>query len=255
MGRLLFRSRTAWIVAGAAAVAVAAFVVIYLTLFAPGPIIDSGGRVRARAVAKNFSLRDQYGRTFDLRAARGKPVVLAFLSTRSTGADQYIALKLRETVRNLEERVADVVFVAVSTDPNHDTQQLRLDYSRKVGMEDHWRFVSGDPAALKSLYPHYDVGISARAGDSGSADSSTTGTAATDLPADSSATDASYDSGSSGLAGALSEGLNSQARLVALLLDRVFGKAPAGTPYPVIWLLDKRGRFVEPLPEIGRAHV
>ena len=66
--------------------------------------------------APGFTLTDQHGIPFPLAGARGKAVVLSFIS-----------LKIKEAILLLDEEAAKTVFVAVTTDPGKDNQRVIAD--------------------------------------------------------------------------------------------------------------------------------
>lgn len=108
--------------------------------------------------ARDFALTDQHGRPFRLADTRGKVVVLTFLYTSCTDVCPVVAVKLRETARLLGDRAADVVLVAVSTDPERDTVERAAAYGEALGMPPTWHYLVGSAAELRPVWDAYFVG-------------------------------------------------------------------------------------------------
>ncbi len=107
--------------------------------------------------AAEFSLTDQSGRTFSLSQARGQVVVLTFLYTHCTDVCPFIAVKLKKADDLLGDDAANVVLVAMSTDPGRDDLSTVAEYSRRFGLFDRWHFVIGQPSDLEPLWRAYAV--------------------------------------------------------------------------------------------------
>jgi protein SCO1/2 len=121
--------------------------------------------------ALDFTLQDQRGQRVRLRDLHGKVVVLTFLYTSCTDICPLVAAKLREANGALRDGRGDVVFLAVTVDPERDTVARMAEYSRRWGMFDHWHFLTGSARELEPVWRYYWVGEVRRAarGQAGSA--------------------------------------------------------------------------------------
>ena len=108
--------------------------------------------------AADFSLRDHYGRLVRLSDLRGKVVALTFLYTYCLDICPVVADHVRDTHAMLGDEAADVAIVAVSVDPERDTQARALEYSRTWRMEDRWAFLVGAEEELAPVWTAYFIG-------------------------------------------------------------------------------------------------
>lgn len=110
----------------------------------------------------DFSLTDQFGQRVRLSALHGKVVVLTFLYTSCTDTCELTTQQIRRTATLLGARAGGVAFLAVSVDPARDTVAQLARYSRKWGMLERWRFLTGTEAELRPLWRYYWVGDAGR---------------------------------------------------------------------------------------------
>ncbi len=118
-----------------------------------------GTTLNSPRLASDFALVDQHGKPFRLADARGKVVVLSFLYTHCTDVCPFEALKIKAAIPLLGSDVNDVAFVAVTTDPERDTQQVMADYSREAGLFDSWHFLTGPVKDVKQVWADYGIGV------------------------------------------------------------------------------------------------
>jgi protein SCO1 len=112
--------------------------------------------------AADFTLTDQDGREFRMAGTAGKAVVLTFLYTHCTDTCPFLALKLKSAAAQLGSDADKVVFIAVTTDPERDTLNVTAAYSRAAGLSGTWHFLTGTPAAVKSVWKSFGIGVSMR---------------------------------------------------------------------------------------------
>lgn len=108
--------------------------------------------------ALDFTLPDQRRKPVRLADLRGRVVVLTFLYTTCPDVCPLVTAKLREVGDLLGKRGRDVAFVAVTVDPERDTTEAVSEYSRRWGMFDRWRFLTGTQAQLEPIWNYYWVG-------------------------------------------------------------------------------------------------
>lgn len=106
----------------------------------------------------DFSLTDQFGQRLQLSDLKGKVVVLTFLYTACRDICPLVTQKLHDTTGLLEDRRRDMIFLAVTVDPQRDTVPQIRAYSRRWGMLDRWRFLTGSEQELKPMWRYYWAG-------------------------------------------------------------------------------------------------
>jgi protein SCO1/2 len=107
--------------------------------------------------APAFALDDQSGRPVSLAGLRGRPVVLAFLDTRSPAGDGLTADKLHTAVQSLGSRAYDVAWVAVSTDPAGDTPAAAASFVAQHQLSGLLRYLVGTDSQLQPVWAAYGV--------------------------------------------------------------------------------------------------
>lgn len=107
--------------------------------------------------APAFSLQDQFGSPRAPTDYRGKVVVLAFMYTRCPDICPAMAGKLRQAQAGLGQQAQAVAFVIISVDPEGDTREAALEFSRGHGMERRWSYLVGNRGELERVWRHYYV--------------------------------------------------------------------------------------------------
>lgn len=108
--------------------------------------------------ALDFSLTNQRGERVTLSELRGKPVVLTFLYTSCTDVCPFVGIKLKMMLDALGDDAENIEVIAVSTDPERDTQDRIAEYSKTLGMFDRWSYVIGDTDQLTPIWDAYFIG-------------------------------------------------------------------------------------------------
>lgn len=108
--------------------------------------------------ARDFTLTDQFGEPISLGSLRGRVVVLTFLYTSCKDVCPLVTSKLRATYELLGDAARDVAFLAVTVDPERDTQEQVYRYSQERGMLHRWHFLVGDRAELEPIWEYYWAG-------------------------------------------------------------------------------------------------
>jgi len=159
--RAFFGSRSGWILAG---LAPAVFTGLAVSLLATTEISASGvppspaalqSPLRRGAPAPAFTLIDQRGQAVSLESLAGRAVALTFVYANCHESCPLLIQRLKA----LEARTAgaDVVFVAVSLDPERDTPAALRAVATQWELGDRWRLLTGDPAAVRRLLRDYEV--------------------------------------------------------------------------------------------------
>lgn len=96
-----------------------------------------------------FSLVDQARRPVGLGELAGKPWVADLVFTRCV----LVCPRMTAAMARLDRRLPEdeVGLVSISVDPAHDTPEVLAAFAAKHEASERWRFLTGDPAAVRSL--------------------------------------------------------------------------------------------------------
>jgi protein SCO1/2 len=119
----------------------------------------SGTVIPHPAPAPDFTLTDQHGLPFHMADTRGRVVVMTFIYTHCTDLCPFVTMKLKSARDLLGPDAGKAVLVAVTTDPERDTQPVIAAYSRAAGLFDDWHFLTGALPAVKKVWFSYGVGV------------------------------------------------------------------------------------------------
>ncbi len=120
-----------------------------------------GSRVPDR-LAPNFQLKDQWGRQTTVEQFRGTPVLLTFLEAHCEEECPFVAEKIRDATGQLGRAGGKVAALVVSTDPEGDTRQAVLRFSRQHGMARRWRYLTGTRKQLAAVWRAYHIYAASR---------------------------------------------------------------------------------------------
>lgn len=108
--------------------------------------------------APNFTLTDQYGKTFSLSQFRGKVVVLAFVDSQCTNICPLTTESMMHALQLLgPEAAAHVQLVGVNANPTATAQKYVKAYSVAHGMMNSWHFGTASLAQLKAIWSKYNI--------------------------------------------------------------------------------------------------
>ena len=156
------------------AIVLAAFVAgLFITLACSDDSRLLGTELTAANPAHVFSLTDQFQRPLALRDLRGKVVAITFLYTNCPDVCPVVAGHLRDTHRLLASEAEEVAILAVSVDPQRDTVEQTLEFSKRWQMEDKWAFLVGTEEELAPIWAAYFIAASTGAGASEHTETST----------------------------------------------------------------------------------
>ncbi len=128
---------------------------LILTVAACGEDPSFQGNTLNVEQAPDFRLRDQNNTEVALSDFRGKVVALTFLYTYCPEICPGIAETIRKASELLDAEAEQVQFLAVSVDPERDTVDSALNYSRDTGLHDQWRFLVGTQEELEPVWKAY----------------------------------------------------------------------------------------------------
>ena len=123
------------------------------------PVKLAGTEIPHPAAAPDFTLTDQQGQPFHMADTKGRVVVMTFIYTHCTDLCPFITLKVKDARDQLGKDSDKAVFVAVTTDPQRDTEKVIAAYSRAAGLYDGWHFVTGPASSVKVVWYNYGVGV------------------------------------------------------------------------------------------------
>ena len=114
-----------------------------------------GTELNPPIAAADFQLQDQFGATATLAALRGRVVVLTFLYTNCPDICPVVAGHLRDAHEMLQDDAVGVTMLAITVDPERDTAESVLAYSRSWQMENDWSFLVGSRESLEPVWSAY----------------------------------------------------------------------------------------------------
>lgn len=98
----------------------------------------------------DFELTDQYGNPFSSEELEGKIWLANFVFTSCAAECPLLTQQMTLVRRNLGDR-PDIAFVSFSVDPQTDTPQRLLDYSKPYGEDERWSLLTGDIEKVTEL--------------------------------------------------------------------------------------------------------
>ena len=108
--------------------------------------------------APDFTLTNQFGEEVSLNDFRGKVVVMSFLYTNCPTVCPIITSKFISAAEELGDSAGrDVVFVAVTVDPERDTTDKIRRYSEEKGMLDKWHYFTGGRVEVERVWRDYNI--------------------------------------------------------------------------------------------------
>jgi protein SCO1/2 len=107
----------------------------------------------------SMTLTNQNGQKVSLASLKGKPVLFDFIYTRCPGPCLLITARMKAIADVLGTKLgAEISFVSVSVDPEHDTPGDLLNYEREQGIKNPaWLFLTGPPARIDDLMNRFKL--------------------------------------------------------------------------------------------------
>jgi protein SCO1/2 len=112
------------------------------------------GAQRPAIPAKDFTLRDQDGRTVSLEDYRGKVVILTFMYSTCQDTCPVLASTIRAALDDLPK---DVPALAVSVDPKNDTPETAKKFLLSRSVNGRMSFLLGSRPELARVWKDYGV--------------------------------------------------------------------------------------------------
>lgn len=108
--------------------------------------------------APDFTLTNQFGERVALSDFRGKVVVMTFIYTHCPTVCPILTQKFIIAATELGGYAGvDVVFVAVTVDPERDTVDRVREYSVEKGMLDKWQYLTGERSVVEQVWRDYSI--------------------------------------------------------------------------------------------------
>ncbi len=124
--------------------------------------LDAGTALRGSA--PDFSLTDQFDRSFSLSSFRGKVVLLAFNDAECTTICPITTTAMVDVKRMLGSAGAKVALLGVDANPDAIAVKDVRSYSELHGMTHSWDFGTGSIAQLKHVWKEYGIAVDIEAG-------------------------------------------------------------------------------------------
>lgn len=104
------------------------------------------------AVAPQFELTDQEGRSVTTADLKGKVWVANFIFTRCQGPCPMITSRMAEINQALGAKAPDVKLISLTVDPDFDTPAVLKEYGEKAGAKaDNWKFLTGPREEMEKI--------------------------------------------------------------------------------------------------------
>lgn len=107
--------------------------------------------------AYNFDLIDQNNSQITLGDLKGKVVMVGFIYTHCPEACPIVAANFKMVQNQLIEHIdsEDLVLVLITTDPENDTPERLLRYTK--ALNGNWHFLTGELEDLQKVWDGYDI--------------------------------------------------------------------------------------------------
>ena len=136
----------------------AALTAVIAVALSQGPPPFAGTELVPAREIMDFQLTDQFGEPVRLTDLSPQVVVLTFLYTHCPDVCPLTTARLLHTYLLLGADAQRVTFLAVTVDPDRDSQQQVYDYSRQGDMLEKWHYLTGDEEVLQPLWDYYWAG-------------------------------------------------------------------------------------------------
>lgn len=141
----------------------ALFALALLALPLAAQFLWTANRLPVLGVLPPFSLTDQDGKSFSRKELEGKVWVADFVFIGCNAVCPLLTQRMKslETRLSKDGRTAEVGFVSLSVDPEHDTPERLKEYAQRFGADSaDWRFVTGPVEAVqKTIVDGFKIGM------------------------------------------------------------------------------------------------
>jgi protein SCO1/2 len=134
-------------------------VLLFISACSPAPAPKLQGTDLEKFPSPDFELNDANDKPFRLSDQKGHVVVLTFLYTNCPDECPLIAERFREAAGSLGKDAADVRFVAVSLDPEHDTNEAIRAFLKAHQVESILTYLKGSRPELAAIWKQYYISV------------------------------------------------------------------------------------------------
>lgn len=118
------------------------------------PVAAYNGSQLVRAPVQDFTLTTQDGLTYEFQRQDEPVMVVSFIFTRCPDVCPVITQLLSSVQNELtDEQSADVQFISITVDPEHDTPERLMEYTQRHGVE--WPHLTGDRNTLEDVWANF----------------------------------------------------------------------------------------------------
>ncbi len=103
------------------------------------------------ALPSEWTLVDHHGQPFTAETLRGKVWVAGFVFTSCPSTCPAVTRAMADLRDRWDRMDIDVEMVSFTVDPKKDTPEVLAAYAAQVGENPKWRYVTGDPEAIRGL--------------------------------------------------------------------------------------------------------
>lgn len=107
-------------------------------------------------IDKNIQIKDQHGQHFNFfqDLIKNKTVAINFIFTDCTSSCSLSTAIFRQVQNQLGKKVQ---LITISVDPENDTPERLLEFSKKFNAQPGWAFVTGEKAAIVGILNRFGV--------------------------------------------------------------------------------------------------
>ena len=133
-----------------------AIMALLLTVFLLTPASAYMGKQLARGPVDGFTLTDQHGEDFSFDTDAEGVVIVSFIFTRCPDVCPVLTVSLSAVEDELsKEERADVTFVSITVDPEHDSPEVLAEYSERMGAS--WPHLTGTTEEMEPIWEMFGV--------------------------------------------------------------------------------------------------
>jgi cytochrome oxidase Cu insertion factor (SCO1/SenC/PrrC family) len=107
--------------------------------------------------AKNFTLKNQYGKPVTLSHDRGHVVVLSWIHSLCKNDCPFMVEEIKGALNMLPDHGRSVRVIGVSVDPRQDTYARRRKFVARKQMTGRMQFVNGPRAEMQRVWKDYGI--------------------------------------------------------------------------------------------------
>lgn len=125
---------------------------------------DTDAELPVLGQVPDAALVDQRGERLTTADLRGRVTIVNFIFTRCTTVCPVTSMKMQRLAERTRSAAGSIQLLSVSVDPAHDTPAVLREFASRYAADPlRWRFVTGDPAAVRAAVEDgFKIGIEQR---------------------------------------------------------------------------------------------